>query len=470
MNGFRAASSVATHSSLPRLSPWAAGIFAAALLHAGHVALTHGQEFGTAPFGYAQGRLGPSPTLVSSPVTLHFVTWKADHPRAWDEAIQRFEHTHPHIRIKREIAPHSSTAYHDLLTQKLRNRDVSLDLFFMDVIWPAEFAAAGWALALDEYFSRNEREKFLPATIASGVYGDRIYGVPSRIDSGMLYYRRDLLRKYGFSPPATWDELVHQAQAILEGERSAQPLLRGYSGQFKQYEGLVCNMLEFVGSHNGSLLSEDGRISNLAAPESVQAVRFVRESIIQQLATPAALTYQEPESLAVFVQGKAVFHRNWPYAWGLANDPRHSKIVGKVGVTTLPRFSEGKSTSALGGWLYGISAYSQHPGEAWAFIEFMTSPELQKHFAIHASLAPSRLALYADPEILRANPQYRDLLPVFQTARPRPRTPVYPIVSHILQRYFSRVLAFPGAGIIEEAREADLRINRFLVLIRDARE
>ena len=439
-------------SNLRRLSSWAAGLVVAALLF-------------NAPFAHCRDFVAEP--RASSPITLHFVTWKADHPRAWDEAIQRFEQVHPHIHIKREIAPHSSTAYHDLLTQKLRSRDVSLDLFFMDVIWPAEFAAAGWALPLDEYFPQNERENFLPATIASGMYRHHIYGVPSRIDSGMLYYRKDLLEKYGFLPPATWNEMVRQAQAILVGERTAHPLLRGYSGQFKQYEGLVCDMLEFVGSHNGSFLTDDGRRSNLTAPESLQAVRFVREQIIQQLATPAALTYQESESLAVFLQGNAVFHRNWPYAWGLGNDPRHSKIVGKIGVTTLPRFSEGRSTAALGGWLYGISAYSRHPDEAWAFVEFMASPEMQKHFAIHASLAPSRLALYADPEVLHANPQYKDLFPVFQTARARPRTPVYPIVSHIFQRYFSRVLAFPETDIREEAEEADRKINRFLALFRD---
>ena len=326
---------MAAYSPLRYLSPWAAGLFVAALLYTGDLPFTYCREL-------------PAERPVSPRVTLHFVTWKADHPQAWDEAIQRFEQTHPHVRVKREIAPHSSTAYHDLLTQKLRNRDVSLDLFFMDVIWPAEFAATGWALPLDEYFPQNEREKFLPATIASGVYRHRIYGVPSRIDSGMLYYRKDLLEKYGLSPPSTWNELVRQAQTILEGERIAQPLLRGYSGQFKQYEGLVCDMLEFVGSHNGSFLTEDGRRSNLTAPESLQAVRFVREQIIQRLATQAALTYQEPESLAVFVQGNAVFHRNWPYAWGLANDPRHSKIAGQVGVTTLPRFSEGREHVRLG--------------------------------------------------------------------------------------------------------------------------
>ena len=186
MNGFHAVFCIAASSLLRHLSSWAAGLVAAALLF--NVPFAHCRDFVAEP-------------RASSPITLHFVTWKADHPRAWDEAIQRFEQVHPHIHIKREIAPHSSTAYHDLLTQKLRNRDVSLDLFFMDVIWPAEFAAAGWALPLDDYFSPDEREKFLPATIASGMYRHHIYGVPSRIDSGMLYYRKDLLEQYGFSPP-----------------------------------------------------------------------------------------------------------------------------------------------------------------------------------------------------------------------------------------------------------------------------
>lgn len=406
--------------------------------------------------------------IDTAPRTLRFVTWKADRPGVWDDAIRQFERAYPHLRVQRDLAPHSSTAYHDLLTQKLKNRDASVDLFLMDVIWPAEFASAGWALPLDEYFLPREREKFLPATMAAGRYRRRMYGVPSRIDGGMLYYRKDLLDKYGFAPPDTWDELARQARTILTGERAAHPLLRGYSGQFKQYEGLVCDMLEFVGSHNGSLLTADGARSNLAAPASTRAVRFVREQIIRELATPSALTYQEPESLAVFAQGHAVFHRNWPYAWGVANNPRHSRIAGAVGVAPLPHGARGKSVSALGGWLYGISAYSRRPDDAWTFIAFMTGPEMQKHFAIHASLAPSRIALYADPEVLRANPQYTDWLPVFRTARARPRTPVYPIVSHILQRYFSRVLAFPGTDIVEEAREADRRINKVLALAPDA--
>ena len=337
---------------------------------------------------------------------LKFVTMKPDQASIWEEAITRFERAYPSIHIEREIAPASSTAYHDLLTQKLKNQDPSMDLFLMDVIWPAEFAAAGWALPIDKQFPPSEQVRFLRGPIEAGIFQGHIYGVPSRIDSGMLYYRIDLLEKYGFSPPQTWEELVIQAKTIVEGEKESQPGLRGYSGQFKQYEGLVCDMLEFIKSHNGTLISSDGSRSTLATPQSIQAVSFVREQIINQLATSAVLTYQEPESLAIFVQGKAVFHRNWPYAWGIVDDPRYSKVVGNVGVGPLPHFPQGQKVAALGGWLYGISTFSPHPEEAWKFIQFMTSTDIQKYFAMKGSLAPSRITLYHDQEVLETNPQF----------------------------------------------------------------
>ncbi|MGH7834351.1 MAG: extracellular solute-binding protein, partial [Candidatus Binatia bacterium] len=92
---------------------------------------------------------------------LRFVTFKPHTLKVWQDAIARFEAENPGAKVILEIGPHSSTEFHDLLTQKLRNRDPSLDVFFMDVVWPAEFAAAGWALPLDSYFPPAEREKFI---------------------------------------------------------------------------------------------------------------------------------------------------------------------------------------------------------------------------------------------------------------------------------------------------------------------
>lgn len=408
------------------------------------------------------------PASSAHSVTLRFVSWKPDHPRLWDEAIKQFTKAHPHISVVRELAPHSSTAYHDLLTQKLKNRDATVDVFFMDVIWVPEFAAAGWARPLDGRFSSTMREEFLPATVAVGRYGEHFYGVPSRIDAGLLYYRQDLLTKYGFTAPATWEELVHQAEQILAGERQAHPTLRGYSAPFKQYEGLVCHMLEFIAGHGGALLTADGTKSTLTAPETLAAVQFVRDRIIGRLAPRAALTYQEPESLSVFLQGHAVFHRNWPYAWELVNNETRSTVVGKVAVAPLPGFAPGRNAAALGGWLYGISTYSQHPDEAWALIEFLSGHAMQKRFAQEAGIAPSRAALFSDADLLAAAPQLRNHFAVLQSATTRPSSPVYPAVSHLLQRYFSRALAIDHLDLAREAALTDAHIDRLLALTRTA--
>ncbi|HJR75601.1 MAG TPA: ABC transporter substrate-binding protein [Nitrospiraceae bacterium] len=400
----------------------------------------------------------------STPVTLRFVAWKADHPQAWEEAFARFSIQHPHISIVRELAPHSSTAYHDLLTQKLRNHDATVDLFFMDIVWVPEFASAGWVMPLDDLFAPEEQRAFLPAAVETGRYNGQIYGVPSRIDSGMLFYRTDLLAKYGFNPPVTWPELIGQATAIVQGEHAAHPALSGYSGQFKQYEGLVCSMMEFIGSAGGRLLSTDLRMSLLSSPATLSAVGFVRQHIIGNVASRAVLTYQEPESVVPFIQGNAVFHRNWPYTWEVANDPRRSRVAGKVGVVPLPSMADHTPVTALGGWLYAISPFSRHQREAWEFIRFISSAPLQRHFALAAGIAPSRRTILEDEEVLRANPHFRAQLSMFPRATARPRTPLYPAISNILQRYFSRVLAYRDADVPAEAAKADAQINRLLEL------
>ncbi|MBA5862970.1 MAG: extracellular solute-binding protein [Nitrospira sp. CR1.1] len=401
-------------------------------------------------------------------VTLRFVSWKPDHARVWDAVLADFSRAHPQISVVRELAPHSSTAYHDLLTQKLKNRDATVDVFFIDVIWVPEFAVAGWARPLDDVFSPAMRGEFLPAAVEVGRYDAHYYGVPSRIDAGLLYYRQDLLAKYGFAVPATWPELVRQAETILAGEQPTNPLLQGYSAQFKQYEGLVCNMLEFIEGHGGNLLRPDGTGSTLSSPDALAAVQFVRDRVIGRLSSRAALTYQEPEALSLFLQGHAVFHRNWPYAWELANNRSRSTIAGHVGVAPLPGFAPGRTAAALGGWLYGISAYSQHPDEAWALIEFLSSQAVQKKFSREAGIAPSRESLFSDPEVLARSPQLRNQRDVLHAATSRPRSPVYPAISHLLQRYFSRALAVDGLDLAQEAAITDAHIDRLLALTQAA--
>ncbi len=395
---------------------------------------------------------------------IHFVTWKPNIPEAWDEILNIFASEHPEMEIAKEIGPHSSTAFHDLLTQKLKNQSKDVDVFLMDVIWPPEFAAAGWAMPLDERFSEPEQKKFMDGSILANTFRGRIYGVPLFIDSGVLYYRKDLLETYGFTPPATWEEMVAQAGMIVAREAEKGNEIYGFSGQFKQYEGLVCDMQEYILSNGGMILDPDTGRSGLAGESAIKAVTFVREEIIGKAAPVGVLTYQEPESLDVFIQGKAVFHRNWPYAWSVSNNPERSTISGKVGIAKLPHFKGNKSYSTLGGWQIGISNYSEDKDAAWEFVNFLSSSRIQKILALKAGRAPTRKALYEDADILKAHPHFSHMKDVFLTAYPRPRTPLYPAVSNVLQRYFSKAISSTNINLEKEALAASEEIEKIIAM------
>jgi multiple sugar transport system substrate-binding protein len=397
---------------------------------------------------------------AQEPQTIVFLTWKPNQPEVWERLIQQFHREHPQIRVQMQIGPHSSTESHAVVTQRLRNKDASLDVFLMDVIWPPEFANAGWALPLTSRFSEEEQKKFLPATIAANTYHKTIYGVPSYLDAGLFYYRKDLLAKYKFDPPKFWTEMLMQGDAIVEGERD--PALHIYAAQFKQYEGLVCDMLEFIWSHGGSVLDPQTRRVLLGEPPSVEAMTFVRDRIIGKAAPRGAINYEEPESLEVFIQGKSVFHRNWPYAWAVANDPEKSRVAGRIGVGPLPAFTGHVSASALGGWQFGISRWSRHLDAAWEFVKFMTSLHSQKILALEAGLAPTRIAVYDDAEVQERMPHLKHFLPAFKRARPRPTSPLYPMISQELQRFFSRAISDKKRDVDGLARATSERIERIV--------
>jgi multiple sugar transport system substrate-binding protein len=404
-----------------------------------------------------------SPSIADE---INFVMWKPDHPDVWNRVISDFEEQSG-IKVRVEIGPHSTTAAHALVSQKLKNADPDLDVFMMDVIWPSEFVSAKWIQALDAFFPPQDQADFFPAAISACTIEGKIYGVPFETSSGLLFCRRDLLEQYGYPPPETWEQLVEQAEQIVSRERSKNPALRGYCGQFKQYEGLVCNMQEFLLSNQGKLFDNAVRRSTMGSRANLQAVRFVRNKIIGKVASRGVLTYEEPESLHVFIQGHAVFLRDWPYAWEIANNPKASAIAGKVYITVLPHFAGGQSAATLGGWQFAISAYSRKKTLAWEFVRYMTSPSVQKTFALEAAKRPSRRSVYNDPEVLSRNPHFAKLREAFEKARPRPAIPLYPVYSSILQKFYDASIVYPHSDVKALAEEADREIDRLLKLMRE---
>lgn len=349
-----------------------------------------------------------------------------------------------HVSYQELPPPSASTEVHQALVQRLARGAGGPDVFTQDIVWIAEFAEAGWSLPLDEYFDATEMEQYFAGMVDACTWNGQLAALPWFIDSGMLYYRTDLLEQAGADVPETWEQLVATASAL----QASGDARFGYLWQGKQAEVLVCDLVEVVGSHGGSILNADGTVG-LADPAAVAAVQFLHDTINAHSISPAdVLSWDEEPSRRPFTAGQAAFLRNWSYVYGIAQDPAESEVVGKVGVAPLPHVAGASSAAALGGYQYGVNAASEKREAAVDFVRWMSSPETQLRFGAQLGLAPTRIATFEEPELLEAQPFMGQLQSVFLGATPRPVTPKYAEVTLAIQSAVSTALAY---GNVEEA-------------------
>jgi multiple sugar transport system substrate-binding protein len=154
---------------------------------------------------------------------------------------------------------------------------------------------------------------------------------------------------------------------------------------------------------------------------------------------PGVTNYLEEDSLRVFENGNAAFLRNWPYVWAEANKDG-SPVQNKIALKPMVHAPGEAAAACLGGWGFGIAATTPHTEEAWQVVEYFTSREAQKQFALEFAYVPSRRDLFTDSDILDKYPHYEALFNVAETTRPRPPVGQYAQLSDILQRYLSAAI------------------------------
>jgi trehalose/maltose transport system substrate-binding protein len=306
-----------------------------------------------------------------------------------------------------------------LYQQVLSAGSDKIDVLQVDVVWPG--LLGNHLLDLKPYTKGVEQEHFA-GFVSNNTNNGRLVAMPWFANAGLLFYRKDLLQKYGQKVPATWDELGTTAKKIQDGERAAgNDKMWGYVWQGRAYEGLTCDALEWVASYGGgSIVEADGRVS-IRNPNAAKALATAA-SWVGTVSPTAVLNYAEEEARGVFQAGNAAFMRNWPYAWSLAQGD-DSVIRGKVGVAVLPKGgADGRHAATLGGESLAVSKYSKHPAAAADLVLHMTSAAVQKDRAMRGSFNPTIGALYKDPDILKANPFMGELYGTFTNAVGRPTT------------------------------------------------
>lgn len=347
--------------------------------------------------------------------------------------------------------PNSTTDQFGQYRLWLAAGNADIDIYQTDVIWAPQLVEQFVDLSP---YTQDVVSKHFPSIIESQTVNGKLAALPIFTDAPALYYRKDLLQKYGKAVPTTWEELTSTAQYIQTQERQqGNADLWGFVWQGNAYEGLTCNALEWVKSFGGGQIVEaDGTIS-INNGKAVQALNLAK-SWIGTISPKGIFAYQEEEARGMWQVGNAVFMRNWPYAYSLGNT-EDSAIRGKFEVAPLPSGGDyGQSAATLGGWNLAVSRYSRNQEAAISLVKYLASEQAQKYRALTSSLMPTIVSLYDDDDIRKQQPIIPRWKAVFANAVPRPSAPTKIKYNEVSSKFFSSVHEIlAGNGTAEENLE-----------------
>ena len=356
------------------------------------------------------------------------------------KAARMYESEHPNVDIKVLDTPDLAQDRLDLYLQYLKDESSEVDIYQIDITWPGDLAH--YFIDLNNYGANQAREEQFQAIVENNTVNDKLVAMPWFVEAGLLYYRSDLLNKYGYNgPPRTWDQLEKMARKIQKEERDKGNLkFWGYLWQGEAYEGLTCNALEWIASNDGgTIISSEQEITI----NNRQAREMIKESAswVGSISPHGVTGMNEESARKIWQSGNALFMRNLTYVYALASKDG-SAVEDKFDVAPLPA-GDGESTAALGGGNLAVSKYSEHPQIAADVVLFMTSQKVQKMRAIKAALNPTIKSLYQDEEVLKSVPFFNKLYDVFIDATPRPASvtaPNYNQVSQVVYQTIHSVL------------------------------
>jgi multiple sugar transport system substrate-binding protein len=344
---------------------------------------------------------------------------------ATNTAIAGFEKANPGIRVKYFLLSSNTSDALQQLTDDFISGSSTPDVIESDIIYPAEFAKAGWILPLTKF--HPNMNQFFPSIVATVAYKGQYYGMPWFINAQGLFYRTDLVP----TPPTTPQQLVADAQAAMKKDPS---LKEGLAFEGAKYEGVICDYQDFLGGFGGSL-----NVANLDTPANVEALQFMQNTIYKYKIAPAAVTgWEETNVQEAFDSGQAAFAINWPYMFPLV-EAKGSPLAGKVAWIPFPS-KTGHPAASLGGDDLVINKASQYQAEDWKFIQYLENPQVQAARQVAAGDAPAVRAAYT-ASLYKEVPYLKEAEKVFAVTTPRPISPVYPEISLDLQTMLSSVLS-----------------------------
>ncbi|PYI53984.1 ABC transporter substrate-binding protein [Paenibacillus flagellatus] len=334
---------------------------AAALLGSALVLSAAACSSGSGPSGAENGQnTKTDPNKPKDPVTLvikHTTYETFDQDLA--PAIKKYQEKNPHVTVKVEMVKPKQGENIITANTALFASGEQVDILRVSPnVGAGEYAARGWVVPLDEYVKKSgvDITKYYPSLQNRGVYAGKRYALPWLHTQFMIFYNKDLFRKFGIPEPKpswTYEDMRNAGRKLVENNVHA-------------FENSFPNMLHIVGgAWGGSTFNSAGNQMTLDSQGALQGYEFFRDMVVKDGLSP----------------GKA------SQAKGLPSGPNIMKGTSGMSFTWLKmkQFDEaglnyGVVPSPVGpgkqqgyGGLDGIalSSTSKNKEEAWNLIQFL---------------------------------------------------------------------------------------------------
>lgn len=330
-------------------------------------------------------------------------------------------------RYRIEIAelPAQADAQREQLVRRLAAEDSDIDIVYMDVIWTAEFAEAGWILPWEGAAARQLSEGVLEGPLATATYNGSLWAAPLTSNTQLLWYRKSLVPEDDV--PVTWDQLIDVAERLPVGRNLVQE-------QGARYEGLTVWFNSVLASAGGAVLEGGGQDAEvvIGGDATVRTLDLLRRFARSPVADPALATNAEDAGRLRFQEGSSAFMLNWPFVYPSARADA-PEVFEDMGWARYPAVTANRpSRPPLGGANLGVGAFTKHAALTREAIGCLVSPGHQADYATRGGLPPTLARVYDEPDVRREYP-FADLLrDSIDAAAPRPVSPAYNDISRAI--------------------------------------
>ena len=274
-------------------------------------------------------------------------------------------------------------AAHDRIATAIAAGEVP-DVSLIGTTWMGEFASGG---GLDPTPANIDPSIFFEGAWDTTIVDGVSYGIPWYVETRLLYYRTDLAEESGATaPPGNWDELKALAEGFEgAGADPAIALQAGGTGSWQTF-------MPFFWQAGGEILDESGNFT-LDSDACVEALTYYDSFFEDGLAPTAAM---EPGALETgFANGEIGSFISGPWMIGIVTDAGADQATW----TVAHQPTEEAGTSFVGGGNISVFSDSENKTAAWAFVDYLSRPEVQVKWFQTINDLPSVQAAWDDPAL-----------------------------------------------------------------------